>query len=149
MGYDIYSLLPNREVAAAHAKKYRSMWINEDGSYDEKAPDTLYFRLNIWGMPMLREFHDAIGFDEVNESLVDNSGDVIKNYQCRALSEKIAEMSDKEINGIMAEIIRRNPYTDDSTRNDPSEEATAWVELIREWQEFLAQCADLKGCEVL
>ena len=97
MGYDIFSLLPNREAAAEHAKKYRSMWIEPDGSYAEKAPDTLYFRLNIWGMPLLREFHEAIGFDEVNECLYDNSGDVIKSYQCRGLSEMIAKMSDDEI----------------------------------------------------
>jgi hypothetical protein len=149
MGYDIYSLLPNREAAAAHAKKYRSMWIDEDGSYAEKAPDTLYFRLNIWGMPMLRDFHEAIGLDDVNESLVDNSGDVIKNYQCRQLSEKIAAMGDDEIKTIMTTLLVNNPYTDDETKAAPDEEATAWLGLIREWQEFLALCADLKGCEVL
>ena len=149
MGYDIYSLLPDREAAAAHAKKYRSMWIDEDGSYAEKAPDTLYFRLNIWGMPMLRDFHEAIGLDDVNESLVDNSGDVIKNYQCRQLSEKIAAMSDDEIKTIMTTLLVNNPYTDDGTKAAPDEEATAWLGLIREWQEFLALCADLKGCEVL
>ena len=149
MGYDIYSLLPDREAAAAHAKKYRSMWIDEDGSYAAKAPDTLYFRLNIWGMPMLRDFHEAIGLDDVNESLVDNSGDVIKNYQCRQLSEKIAAMSDDEIKTIMTTLLVNNPYTDDGTKAAPDEEATAWLGLIREWQEFLALCADLKGCEVL
>ena len=149
MGYDIYSLLPDREAAAAHAKKYRSMWIDEDGSYAEKAPDTLYFRLNIWGMPMLRDFHEAIGLDDVNESLVDNSGDVIKNYQCRQLSEKIAAMSDDEIKTIMTTLLVNNPYTDDGTKAAPDEEATAWLGLIREWQDFLALCADLKGCEVL
>ena len=149
MGYDIYSLLPDREAAAAHAKKYRSMWIDEDGSYAEKAPDTLYFRLNIWGMPMLRDFHEAIGLDDVNESLVDNSGDVIKNYQCRQLSEKIAAMGDDEIKTIMTTLLVNNPYTDDGTKAAPDEEATAWLGLIREWQEFLALCADLKGCEVL
>lgn len=149
MGYDIYSLLPNREAAAAHAKKYRSMWIDEDGSYAEKAPDTLYFRLNIWGMPMLRDFHEAIGLDDVNESLVDNSGDVIKNYQCRQLSEKIAAMGDDEIKTIMTTLLVNNPYTDDGTKAAPDEEATAWLGLIREWQDFLALCADLKGCEVL
>jgi hypothetical protein len=149
MGYDIYSLLPDRKAAEAHAKKYRSMWINEDGSYDEKAPDTLYFRLNIWGMPMLREFHDAIGFDEVNENLLDNSGEVIKDYECRTLSEKIAEMSDEEIIAEMSKIIKENVYSSDADRIDPSDEAKSWLGLIREWQAFLALCADLKGCEVL
>lgn len=149
MGYDIYSLLPDRKAAAEHAKKHRSMWVNEDGSYDEKAPDTLYFRLNIWGMPMLRDFHEAIGLDDVNESLVDNSGDVIKNYQCRQLSEKIAAMGDDEIKTIMTTLLVNNPYTDDETKAAPDEEATAWLGLIREWQDFLALCADLKGCEVL
>ena len=149
MGYDIYSLLPDREAAAAHAKKYRSMWIDEDGSYAEKAPDTIYFRLNIWGMPMLRDFHDAIGFDEVNENLYDNSGNIIKDYECRKISEKIASLTDDEIKKEMVEILLRNPFTDDATKADPSEEADAWVGLVREWQEFLAQCADLKGCEVL
>lgn len=149
MGYDIYSLLPDRKAAAEHAKQYRSMWINEDGSYDEKAPDTLYFRLNIWGMPMLREFHDAIGFDDVNENLLDNSGQIIKDYECRAISEKIASMSDDEIKKEMIEILIRNPFADDATKADPSEEATAWLGLVREWQAFLGKCADLKGCEVL
>jgi hypothetical protein len=149
MGYDIYSLLPDRDAAAAHAKKYRSMWIDEDGSYAEKAPDTIYFRLNIWGMPMLRDFHEAIGLDDVNESLVDNSGDVIKNYQCRQLSEKIASMGDDEIIAIMSDLIKANTYSSDADRADPSEEAKSWLGLIREWQEFLSLCADLKGCEVL
>jgi hypothetical protein len=149
MGYDIYSLLPDRKAAAEHSKKHRSMWVNEDGSYDEKAPDTLYFRLNIWGMPMLREFHDAIGFDEVNENLLDNSGEVIKDYECRALSEKIASMSDEQIKNEMIAIIANNPFMDDHTKAFPSEEATSWVGLIREWQAFLEKCADLKGCEVL
>lgn len=149
MGYDIYSLLPDREAAAAHAKKYRSMWIDEDGSYAAEAPDTLYFRLNIWCMPMLRDFHEAIGLDDVNESLVDNSGDVIKNYQCRQLSEKIAAMGDDEIIAEMSVIIKGNAYASDADKADPSEEATAWLGLVREWQDFLALCADLKGCEVL
>jgi len=149
MGYDIYSLLPDRKVAEAHAKKHRSMWINEDGSYDEKAPDTLYFRLNIWGMPMLRDFHEAIGFDDVNENLYDNSGNIIKDYECRKISEKIASLTDDEIKKEMVEILLRNPFIDDATKADPSEEATAWVELIREWQEFLSGCSELKGCEVL
>lgn len=149
MGYDIFSLLPNREAAAEHAKKYRSMWIEPDGSYAEKAPDTLYFRLNIWGMPMLREFHEAIGFDEVNECLYDNSGDVIKSYQCRGLSEMIAKMTDDEIIHEMSVIIKGNAYASDADKADPSEEAKSWLGLIREWQDFLAACAELKGCEVL
>jgi hypothetical protein len=98
---------------------------------------------------MLRDFHDAIGFDEVNENLYDNSGNIIKDYECRKISEKIASLTDDEIKKEMVEILLRNPFTDDATKADPSEEADAWVGLVREWQEFLAQCADLKGCEVL
>lgn len=149
MGYDIFSLLPDRKAAEAHAKKHRSMWINEDGSYDEKAPETLYFRLNIWGMPMLREFHDSIGFDSVNENLMDNSGNVIKDYECREIAEKIAGTSDQTILEIMTEIIKANPYSSDKSKIDPSEEARYWLAIVREWQDFLFGCAKLKGCEVL
>jgi hypothetical protein len=149
MGYDIYSLLPNRDAAAAHAKKYRSMWVNEDGSYDEKAPDTMYFRLNIWGMGYLRAFHDEIGFPEVNENLYDNSGNIIKNYECEELSEAIKSLSDERIKDIMTTILVDDPNTIDEVKAAPDEEAAAWTAIIREWQDFLAACAELKGCEVL
>ena len=149
MGYDIYSLRENRELAAAHAKKFRSMWIEADGSYAALAPSTLYFRLNIWGMGYLRSFHEEIGFPEVNEKLYDNSGNIIKNYECEELSEAIAALSDQRIKDIMAGILLASPYTDDATKTDPEEESTAWVEMIREWQAFLGHCVELKGCEVL
>ena len=149
MGYDIYSLRENRELAAAHAKKFRSMWIEEDGSYAERAPSTLYFRLNIWGMGYLRSFHEEIGFPEVNENLYDNSGNIIKNYDCEELSEEIKNLSDERIKDIMIAILVASPYTDDDTKAKPDEEATAWLGVIREWQEFLGHCAELKGCEVL
>lgn len=149
MGYDIYSLREDRELAAAHAKKFRSMWIEKDGSYAEKAPSALYFRLNIWGMGYLRSFHEEIGFPEVNENLYDNSGNIIKDYECEELSEAIKQLSDERIKDIMTTILIADPNTDDGTKANPDEEATAWLGLIREWQEFLAHCVGLKGCEVL
>jgi hypothetical protein len=149
MGYDIYSLIEDRDLAEAHARKYRSMWIEPDGSYAERAPSTLYFRLNIWGMGYLRSFHEEIGFDEVNENLYDNSGNVIKDYECEALSEAIGKMSDEQIKKILEDIIRVDPYSTDAARLDPSDEASSWVVIIREWQDFLDACVKLKGCEVL
>jgi hypothetical protein len=149
MGYDIYSLREDRELAAAHAKKFRSMWIEPDGSYADKAPSALYFRLNIWGMGYLRSFHEEIGQGGVNENLYDNSGNIIKDYECEDLSEAIGKLEDGEIKKIMIGILLASPYTDDATKVDPDEEATAWVGMIREWQEFLAASAKLKGCEVL
>lgn len=149
MGYDIFSLRENRELAAAHAKKFRSMWIEPDGSYAEKAPSALYFRLNIWGMGYLRSFHDEIGFPEVNENLYDNSGNIIKDYECEELSEAIKQLSDERIKDIMTTILIADPNTNDDVKANPDEEATAWLGLIREWQEFLDHCAQLKGCEVL
>jgi hypothetical protein len=149
MGYDIYSLREDRALAEAHARKHRSMWFNEDGSYDEKAPSTLYFRLNIWGMGYLRSFHEEIGFPEVNEKLYDNSGNIIKNYECEELSQAIAALSDARIKDIMTGILLASPYTDDATKTDPEEESTAWLKVIREWQDFLGHCVELKGCEVL
>jgi hypothetical protein len=49
----------------------------------------------------------------------------------------------------MTGILLASPYTDDKTKADPDEEATAWVEVIEEWREFLGLCRTLKGCEVL
>ncbi len=149
MGYDIYSLRENREVAAAHAKKFRSMWIEKDGSYAENAPSAVYFRLNIWGMGYLRSFHDEIGFSEVNENLYDNSGNIIKDYECEKLYNAISEMSEEKIKEIMVGILLASPYSDDKTKADPDEEATAWAGIIEEWREFLGLCRSLKGCEVL
>jgi hypothetical protein len=149
MGYDIYSLREDRSLAEAHAKKFRSMWIEPDGSYAERAPSTLYFRLNIWGMGYLRSFHEEIGQGEVNENLYDNSGNIIKDYECEDLSEAIGKLEDGEIKKIMTGILLASPYTDDATKADPEEESTAWLGVIREWQEFLAASANLKGCEVL
>ena len=149
MGYDIYSLRENRELAAAHAKKFRSMWIEKDGSYAENAPSTLYFRLNIWGMGYLRSFHEEIGFPEVNEKLYDNSGNIIKDYECEELYDALSEMSEQKIKEIMTGILLASPYTDDKTKADPEEEATAWVAVIEEWRQFLGHCRNLKGCEVL
>ena len=149
MGYDIYSLRENRELAAAHAKQFRSMWIEKDGSYAESAPSTLYFRLNIWGMGYLRSFHEEIGFPEVNENLYDNSGNIIKDYECEELYDALSEMSEQKIKEIMTGILLASPYTDDKTKADPEEEATAWVAVIEEWRQFLGHCRNLKGCEVL
>ena len=149
MGYDIYSLRENRELAAAHAKQFRSMWIEPDGSYAERAPSTLYFRLNIWGMGYLRSFHEEIGFPEVNEKLYDNSGNIIKDYECEELYDALSEMSEQKIKEIMTGILLASPYTDDKTKADPEEEATAWVAVIEEWRQFLGHCRNLKGCEVL
>ena len=149
MGYDIYSLRENRELAAAHARQFRSMWIEKDGSYAENAPSTLYFRLNIWGMGYLRSFHDEIGFSEVNENLYDNSGNIIKDYECEELYDALSEMSEQKIKEIMTGILLASPYTDDKTKADPEEEATAWVAVIEEWRQFLGHCRNLKGCEVL
>ena len=149
MGYDIYSLREDRSLAEAHAKKFRSMWIEPDGSYAERAPSALYFRLNIWGMGYLRSFHEEIGFPEVNENLYDNSGNIIKDYECEELSEAIKALSDASIKEIFENVLRNDPHADDATKADPSEEAERWVELAREWQEFLAHCVELKGCEVL
>ena len=149
MGYDIYSLRENRELAFAHAKKFRSMWIEPDGSYAERAPSTVYFRLNIWGMGYLRSFHEEIGFPEVNENLYDNSGNIIKDYECEELHNAISELSGEKIKEIITGILLASPYTDDKTKADPDEEATAWVAIIEEWREFLGLCRTLKGCEVL
>lgn len=149
MGYDIYSLLPNREAAMRQAKKYRSLWINDDGSYDEKAPDTVYFRLNIWGMPLLREFHEEIGLGEVNENLCDNSGNIIKDYECRAIADKIGTLDHQEVKDIMRGILIASEYGKDEPLAKVEEAAEAWTEIVYEWASFLTECAELKGCEVL
>jgi hypothetical protein len=100
-------------------------------------------------MGYLRAFHDEIGFSEVNENLYDNSGNIIKDYECEQLHNAISELSGEKIKEIMTGILLASPYTDDKTKADPDEEATAWVEVIEEWREFLGLCRTLKGCEVL
>ena len=61
----------------------------------------------------------------------------------------IYDADEQKIKEIMAGILLASPYTDDETKANPDEEATAWVAVIEEWRQFLGHCRNLKGCEVL
>lgn len=143
MGYDIYSMRPDRERSHDYAKK-RTPWVLEDdGSLPSYWQDTAYYRMNIWGMAVLRELNDRLGVASLNEALWDNSGTVIRDWECRNAAELIAAKSDAEIRTIVAEVVKAFPELDNE------EQIGMWVEEVRSWQEYLALCADLKGCEVL
>lgn len=143
MGYDIYSLREDRDKAAAYAKKSRNLWIEEDGSYAVNAPSTVYYRMNIWGMGILRELNEQLGVGFLNEYLVDNSGRVIRNWECEDAAEILASKTDEEILEVVASVV-----ANEEQLNNP-DEIQAWAKEVRMWQEYLLICSDLKGCEVL
>jgi hypothetical protein len=144
MGYDIYSLREDRDKAEAYAKKSRNLWIEEDGSYAATAPSTVYYRMNIWGMGILRELNEQLGVGFLNEYLVDNSGRVIRSWECEDAAETLASKTDEEI----LEVVKSVVANEEQISGD-ADEIQAWAKEVRMWQEYLLICSDLKGCEVL
>ena len=143
MGYDIYSMREDREKSLAYAKK-ATPWIF--GGSDE-APDywrnTVYYRMNIGGMGILRKINEILGVEFLNEALWDNSGTVIRDWECEDAAEKLAAKDDLEIRAAVIEVVKDEP----ELNND--EQVGLWVQEVRAWQEYLSICAELKGCEVL
>ena len=143
MGYDIYSMREDREKSLAYAKK-ATPWIF--GGSDE-APDywrnTVYYRMNIGGMGILRKINEILGVEFLNEALWDNSGTVIRDWECEDAAGKLAAKDDLEIRAAVIEVVKDEP----ELNND--EQVGLWVQEVRAWQEYLSICAELKGCEVL
>jgi hypothetical protein len=145
MGYDIFSMREDREKAIAYDKKWgNDFWFNkETGEYERKS-NTVYFRANIWGMAILREVHSALGVADLNDALYDNSGTVIRDWECEKYADLIDAKTDDEI---LAAVLVAFAAQSPESAEDP-EEITAWVKEVRAWADFLRTCSDLKGAEV-
>lgn len=147
MGYDIYSMREDREQAIAYDKAWgNTFWFNKDTGEYERRSSSVYYRLNIWGMAVLRDIHAALGIAEINEALWDNSGTVIRDWECRNYADFIAEKSDAEIRAAVEQaLVAHDEYP---KGDDVEEEVAGWVKEVRAWGDFLNRCADLKGAEV-
>jgi hypothetical protein len=147
MGYDIYSMREDREKSLAFAKK-ATPWIFGDS---DEAPDywrnTAYYRMNIGGMGILRKLNELLGVGFLNEALWDNSGTVIRDWECHDAAEALAQKDDLEIRAAVIEAL--NEYDGTKFLIDKDGEVQGWIEEVRHWQEYLRICSELKGCEVL
>jgi hypothetical protein len=145
MGYDIFSMREDRAKAIAYDKKWgNDFWFDkETGEYQRKA-DTVYFRANIWGMAIIREIHSALGIAELNEALYDNSGTVIRDWECERYADFFDGKTDEEIKA--AVLVAFAAQAPESAQD--AEEIAAWIKEIRAWADFLRVCSDLKGAEV-
>lgn len=145
MGYDIFSMREDREKAIAYDQKWgNDFWFNKDTGEYERKSNTVYFRANIWSMQVIREVHFALGISELNEALYDNSGTVIRDWECERYADFIDGKTDEEIK---AAVLVALAATSPELLGDEAEIA-AWVKEIRAWADFLRVCADLKGAEV-
>lgn len=143
MGYDIYSMREDREKSHEYAKKHTPWVLEENGELPDYWRNTAYYRMNIWGMGVLRALNEKLGVEFLNEALWDNSGTVIRDWECEDAAEKLAAKDDLEIRAAVIEVVKDEP----ELNND--EQIGLWVQEVRAWQEYLSICANLKGCEVL
>ena len=143
MGYDIYSMREDREKSHAFAKKSTPWVLEENGELPDYWRNTAYYRMNIWGMGTLRQLNEKLGVGFLNEALWDNSGTVIRDWECYDAAEALAKKDDLEIRAAVVEVVKDDPQLN----ND--EGVGLWVQEVRHWQEYLRICSDLKGCEVL
>jgi hypothetical protein len=146
MGYDIFSMREDREKAIAYDQKWgNTFWFNkETGEYERKS-NTVYYRTNIGGMAVLRDIHLALGVADLNDSLYDNSGTVIRDWECEKFADAIDAKTDEEIAAAARPAIVAAYY---AQADDLEEEVAYWVKEVRAWADFLRVCADLKGAEV-
>jgi hypothetical protein len=145
MGYDIFSMREDREKAIAYDQKWGNTFrFDKDTGEYTRSGSTVYFRANIWGMAIIREVHSALGMSDLNDALYDNSGTVIRDWECEKYADHLDAKSDDEIKAALLEVL---VATSPELANDP-DEVSAWVKEIRAWADFLRVCADLKGCEV-
>ena len=146
MGYDIFSMREDREKAIAYDQKWgNTFWFNkETGEYERKS-NTVYYRMNIGGMVVLRDIHLTLGVSDLNDSLYDNSGTVIRDWECEKFADEIDAKTDEEIAAAARPAIVAAYY---AQANDLEEEVVYWVKEVRAWADFLRVCADLKGAEV-
>lgn len=110
MGYDLYSEVPDIQVAEQFAKKngYTYLFDPETGGYDGDAK--VYFRANIWGMSIIRRFIDqtytklASDSGEFNvppmsilDKMVYNDGELVTKYDILELFGLLAVVRDYEV----------------------------------------------------
>lgn len=145
MGYDIFSMREDRKKAIAYDQKWgNTFWFNkETGEYERKS-NTVYYRMNIGGMVVLRDIHLTLGVADLNDSLYDNSGTVIRDWECEKFADAIDAKTDEEILlAVKAALAAQSPET-----VDEPEEIAAWAKEVRAWADFLRTCSELKGAEV-
>lgn len=109
MGYDLYTVESNRELAEKYAKKYNYTYlIDADGKYD--GDDQIYFRANIWGMACIRSFinklqdtynsrvenHDALPMNMLDK-LIYNDGEHVTKDDILDLFGLLAATTDTEV----------------------------------------------------
>lgn len=164
MGYDIYSANPDAKIAEAHARKYARTGgffdtVDENGNYI--GGESVYFRLNIWGMSTLRQIMYGLGVTDetLYDALADNSGNLIDTDLCLATAGFLEAIPDEKVRQVAGNVYREAAayYAAAGLRQDPkpptdadvAEQADAWLGTVREWQEFLKVCAPLGGAVVL
>ena len=147
MGYDIYSMREDREKSHEYAKKNTPWVLGDNGELPDYWRNTAYYRMNIWGMGILRQLNERLGVGFLNEALWDNSGTVIRDWECGDAAEILAKKDDLEIRAAVIEALSSDPHA--SFLIDKDGEVQGWIEEVRHWQEYLRLCSELKGCEVL
>ena len=153
MGYDIFSMREDRDRAIAYDKKWgNTFWFDKDTGEYARQSNTVYYRQNIWGMAVLRDINTALGLADLNDSLYDNSGTVIRDWECERYADAIDAKTDeeitKEVRIVLASHDLITPLSTGLLSGDQEEEVVAWVKEVRAWSDFLRTCADLKGAEV-
>ena len=141
MGYDIFSMREDKAAAEAYARKHTKWLFDANGNYT--GSEAVYYRLNIWGMGILRQLNEKLGVEYLNNALWDNSGTVIRDWECHEASEHLNGIPDEVIREAVQEVVKGDEHLDNP------EEIQAWVNEVRSWQEYLRICGALKGCEVL
>ena len=147
MGYDIYSMREDREKSHEYAKKNTPWVLGDNGELPDYWRNTAYYRMNIWGMGILRQLNEKLGVEFLNEALWDNSGTVIRDWECRDAAEALAAKDDLDIRAAVIEAL--SSYDGAQFLIDKDGEVEGWIQEVRHWQEYLDLCSELKGCEVL
>ena len=147
MGYDIYSMREDRQKSHEYAKKHTPWVLEENGELPDYWRNTAYYRMNIGGMGILRKINEILGVEFLNEALWDNSGTVIRDWECRDAAEALAAKDDLDIRAAVIEAL--SSYDGAQFLIDKDGEVEGWIQEVRHWQEYLDLCSELKGCEVL
>lgn len=164
MGYDIFSIERDAASAEAHARKFMREGVfssfDEDGNFI--GSDALYFRLNMWGMSIMRRILYDLGVTEVAlyEALADNGGNEISPELCLEVAAILRAQPDDKVKSVAAKCYvdaiesyrafgHGNEKTPLPTDEMVEKEAEEWLSFVDEWAGFLEGSAKLGGAIVL